>query len=646
MLERTTCVGRRWGWLLVWRVVAEGAIAFAAAALLLLSCRAAEDLPKTDVEARYEPAAVRPHQPAKPAAPVPAVWLDGAALEASYDTNAVVQLGGSLPRPSERDTPLVGVFAGIVDALRGDPVGLQPDARIHLSIRALDGRGAAVRKLFGELVQDGRPITALDPERVERLTSEARTLGVHLRASLPTNDRAALLRALSLLTVTDGDVGEWARACESLSMVALCSARPRLLLWARIESDERLRVDGIYLFHDGVPAEELARTLERADTWPARADVPEFGEPAPIELRIHAEPTRELLEAEALADAVADFVAPPTAFDYAEYLRQEASLRDLVPSERVFEGVDLDLAYDHADDRLAVDVRWLPSPSPAARGDELFAPVIERGTLPVLEGDCAAAQVCARVGGFAILPRFVDLARGAFADSTGVMRIMRHAGDGATILLGLCSWPNALGTLGVMAASSGGLLDQSTSALLADSEGLGLLALELGDDPELARTSPLGTRFVGYLRVGSHALSAVRQLGMLSGLSLRPIDLEGVDAEVERGSYEDLPVHVVDETSRPGGFGGWVITADADERVGWLLETPREPVEPTALDPISYLQVGSLGPLAAREQLSYADEAPIRAWLDGHGLEVRGRFANGQPIVTIVLFSNSAREAQ
>jgi hypothetical protein len=616
--------------------------------LALLGCRAPEEIPQQELEPRFEPARAQPSKPEPhPPARASTAYLEGALLEASYDTSTLAQFAGSLPRPSQRDAPLVGVFGGIVDALLGDPaerleaVGLQADARIHLSMRALDGRAAAVRKLLGELAQAD---VEVDPERRRRLTSEARTLGVHLRASLPVRDRTRLLRALELLM--GGEARE--KPCASLPNVVLCSARPQLLLWARAEGEDRLRVDAIYLFQTqaGIAADDLAAALERADTWPTRSEAPEFGEPAPIELRIHAGPTRELLEAEALADAVLAFGTQPVgyghspplavpAFDYGAYLHQEAALRDLVPSQRVFDGIDLDIDYDHLDDHLTTIIRWLPGPlSPVP---ELFAPVIERGTLPVLEGDCAAAQLCARVAGIGIVNRFTPLARSAFADSTGAARILRQAGDGGPILLGLCSWPNLLGTAGTMARSSGGLLSQAQSSLLDGSMGLGLLSLELGDDPAEVAKAPFGASFVGYLRVGPEALDALRQVGMLMGLSLRPNQLEGVAAEVERGSYEGVAVYLINEASRPGGFGGWLLAADADERVGWLLETPREPAEPSPIDPLWYLRIASLGPLAAREQLAHVEDPPIRAWLDGRSLELRGRFVDGAPMLQFEL---------
>jgi hypothetical protein len=625
----------------------------AAAAFALLGCREAYEPPQTKVEPRFEPARQQPSVPAPPTVGVSAAYLEGALLEGRYDTRTLAELVGSLPRPSQLDSPLIGVFAGIVDALLGDPaqrldaVGLRDDDPIELSMRALDGQAAAARKLLGELARAGGPV---EPERLARLTSDARTLGVHLRASLPTSDRAQLLRTLASLTATGGDgQGAQAKACASLSGVALCSAGRRVLLWARDDGEDRLRVDAIYLFYDGVAAEDLARALARADTWPGRRTAVEFGEPAPLELRMHAHATRELLEAEALADAVLAFSEPSEtgqtgdatmpskpskpSFDYAAYLHQEAALGDLVPAQRVADGIDLDMRYEHG--RLTAIMRWLPGANPPM--PQLFAPVIERGTLPLLEGDCAAAQVCARVAGIAMVTRFTPLARGAFSDATGAARILRQAGDNGSILLGLCSWPNLMGTAGMMARSERGLMSQAQSSLLDGSMGLGLMSLALGDDPATADDAPFGEQFVGYLRVGPKALDALRQVALFTGLSLRPLELEGVAGTVERGSYEDVSVYLVDEATRPGGFGAWLIAADADARVEWLLATPREPAEPSPIDPLWYLRVASLGPIAAREQVSQADDPPIRAWLDGRSLELRGRFVDGAPMLLFEL---------
>ena len=49
-------------------------------------------------------------------------------------------------------------------------------------------------------------------------------------------------------------------------------------------------------------------------------------------------------------------------------------------ADTVFEGMSLGL--DYAEDRLSMQLRWLASERPAAPLRELFAPVVERGTLP------------------------------------------------------------------------------------------------------------------------------------------------------------------------------------------------------------------------------------------------------------------------
>lgn len=594
---------------------------------LVLGCRGAEQTPARE-QGRSElapaPAVIEVAQPA---------YLDGALLEARYDTTTIAQLGRSLPRPQQDETPLAGLFGHIVDALLGDPaarleaVGLQADAPIELSIRALDGRAASVRKLLRELSSDAEPA----PELVAKLADEARTLGVHLRATLPVRDRTRLLRTLAGLTIGDDDRGVWAQACDSLDDVALCSARPRLVLWARGEGEDRLRVDGVYFFYDGAPAPELAWALARADGWATRRDAPAFGRAAAIELRIHAEPTLTLLETEALADAAMSFVDPSRELDYPAYVSREQALRELVPEARVFDGLDLDLDYDAGQDRLRVTVGWLPALRTRTNVAELFAPVIEPGTLPVLDGDCAAAQACGRIAGVSSLPRFAALAEGAFADSTGAARVLRQSGDRGLILLGMVSWPNLLGTAGRMALDSGGLMAKTESSLLSDSFGAGFMLLSPGDELE---------HYVAYLRLGNDALAAMRRIATLVGLSLRPLSGgtgEADEAVVERGSYDGVSVYLVDETPRRGGFGGWLMAADADTRVEWLLDTPREPSEPDATDPIVHLRFTSIGPIAGHEQVAFSDDPAVRRWLDQRGLELHGHFRAGGPVLEIVL---------
>lgn len=624
----------------------------------LLGCP--RERPSDDEVAEPEPsatpasAAAEVEAPAASSAPIELAYLEDALLEASYDTTTLAELGRSLPRPSPTGSPLVGLFGAIVDAFVGDPaqrleaLGLQPDARVHLSLRALDGRAAAVRKLLGELASDAAP----DPALVAELSGQARALGVHLRASLPTRDQTRLLRAVGLLTLADDDLGPVAEACASLRGAALCTGRSRLIVWARPLGEDRLRVDGIYLFYPDASVAELRRALARADGFASASAAPEFaasqlGARSQMQVLIHAGPTRKLLRTEALADAAVAFARGEASFD--AYLDRERALRELVPEDRVFDGVSLELeldrpgpgpgtatatatAADGGDDQLRVRLRWLAASHAGARSDELFAPVAERGTLPVIHGDCEAAQACLRVGGLSTLPRFSALATGPFADTTGMFRVLRQAGDRGSILVGLSAWPHLLGTAGALVDRPGrGVTARAMSATLRDSYGFGLFLLELGAEPEPgAEPTPepaLPERWVGYLRVGAEALDALRPAAALAGLGSEAVEgVEGRGATIDRGSYEGVAVYLVDEALRRGGFGGWLLAADGDARVGWLLDTPREVGEGVELDPVWYLRVASLGPVAARERISYTDDPPIRRWLDRRSLELRGSF--------------------
>ena len=401
-----------------------------------------------------------PTPDAKPSVPAPAPTpasasgpvLDGALLIGRFDTSAAARLLAQLPAPSPTGSPLVDVFAAIVTELHGDgslaAVGLRADAEITLSLRALDGRAASTRKLLGELVAEQvAGGAAPDSALVARLQAEAGTLGLHLRAELPVTDEARLRAALARVA---GDEPSWADACAPLEAAgaSLCRGRERVLAWVRPAVDGRVRVDAVYWFAASSDAEQLAWILARADGWasaPADADPPATDGLA-LELRSPGVAT--LLQAEALADAVANFAAGT--LDYHAYLDRERAFQDLVPTARVFDGITI--AIEVGERGFTAQTRWSPHTAAPIALAELFAPIPEPLSLPSVADTCADTDACVRVRGLTLTPRFAPLAVGPFADTTGVTRVLRHAGDRGPILLGLSSWPNLLGTAGRLAS--------------------------------------------------------------------------------------------------------------------------------------------------------------------------------------------------
>ena len=87
-----------WGINMAWR---RWLPPLAVVSFALLGCREVDEPPKTKIEPRFEAAREQASEAAPPAANVSAAYLEGALLEGSYDTSTLVQLLGSLPRPSQ-----------------------------------------------------------------------------------------------------------------------------------------------------------------------------------------------------------------------------------------------------------------------------------------------------------------------------------------------------------------------------------------------------------------------------------------------------------------------------------------------------------------------------------------------------------------
>lgn len=595
-----------------------------------------EDIPAPERVERHEPA--RPSAHPERLDQARSDYLAGALMEASYDPSSVARWLAALPRPTPTESSLVALAGGLIDAFVRDPadelerLGLRADARIRVSARALDGRFAAVAKRLGELSGDGGGA----PEQLASLASEARSLGLHVRASVPTTDARRLLGVLGRVTQTERSDGpspaaRWAEACAGLEGVKLCAGWPQLLVWARAHTDgegrEALRVDAVYLFHDGAELAELERALARADGWDSQPlERAPLDERADMQLALHAEGMLALLRAEALSDAAEAFTRAPSREPYASYLDRERALRELYAPSRLFEGVALELDYEAQRDALEVSMRWLAHAGSEALRAELFAPAPTRPGMPLLVGECARALACGRFGGLSSVLRYAPLAEGAFSDLTGATRVLRQAGDRGMIMLLLGAWPQLLGTGAAMAEGGRGMVAKAQASVLRDSDGLGFVAHSLGEGER--------ERWAGYLRVSREAMDPLRSAIALVGSTPTSVELSGVELPVERGSYEDTQLYLVEEEE-----SGWVVAASDEGDLRALVTSAREIDE--QLEPLWYLRIASLGEVAAHEQLSYSEDPPVRAWLDAHALELEGELTPSGPQLRIRL---SARE--
>lgn len=637
-------------------------LGLAASLVIGAGCKRDED--QGQGQAGSAPAKMAAKQPqdraVDPLDPQTAAGLDGAVLEASYETDSLAELLAALPRPTPTESALVALVGGILDAIADDPadrlarIGLRSGARIYAAARPLDLRGPALRKRLSEELEDGSS-PAGAPKSWRALTADAHTLGVHLRASLPASEGGRLLRTLRTISETPRASGPsapglWAETCAALDDPELCAGWPQLLVWARPLTPELVRVDAVYLFYPpetDAPMDEINAAVRSAEDWPAplperlAASRPPFHQ-RPMELRVYRQPMLALLEAEALADVVVDLSEssessePEREDRFERYLDRERALGEIVAGRGLFDGLRLDMSYVAATETLAVELSWLPIFGRRQALAQMFAPATVDLALPTRAASCARALSCARIAGLDSVLRFTELAHGAYADLTGVSRIMRQAGERGSILLGVSAWPRLLGTAGAQAELRGGLAGSTQAKLVDGSAGLGFVVHAL-------EPSASASRGLAYLRLSEAALASLGSAATLVGLRLESVELGELESveRAERGRYDDFAVYFIDAPAPDPG--AWVVVVDdcsgrcadaAEDRVRALLASAREAGE---IDPVAYLELEALGPVAGYEEVAYGDDPPVRAWLDRRQLDIELEFGASGPTITATL---------
>jgi hypothetical protein len=558
--------------------------------------------------------------------------LEGAVLVASLETIALARFARALPRPSSSGSPLVELFGEVVEQFIGAPtdrlaaIGLTPDARIELSIRPLDDRRAAVRKRLTDLAAlppDQRP-----PEDLFELHEQAASLGLHARALLPSDDPERLAQVLASIVGANAD-DPWRSVCAGLGDPQTCGGRERLLVWTR-PHPRGLRVDAIYSFYappDGSTRTWLSEVALRADALP-NSIAPPPGEAA-IELEIRAAPSKAVLHAEATADAALALVRDE--LDEHALLDRERAFDDLLATDRLFDGIELRGTVGAGEDpSIAFELRWTPVAGSESRLAALAEPSPLVLPAPEREALCRDTLACFRIDGLSRAPRFAAFASGAYADTTTIQRVLRQAGDRGWILVELATWPNLIGTLGILAQSDHGVVGRAVGSLTSDSAGIGGGLLELGAQAG-------DEQWVAWLRARAGLVELIEPIASLAGVEFEIREIAGQSIRAGEWTMDDgQRMRVATQTTGPDA---WMLAGNDDASLGWVLGLPRRSDEQA----IFYMRARELGRIGVRGDVAYAGDLPVQQWLQTRVVEVEAGFDVGGPVVRIGLRASAER---
>lgn len=563
-------------------------------------------------------------------------YVDGGFLYANVRLGAMQDYLQSLPLPPEvvRDLAELGAFLGAdprVDDLLAH-LGLDAAARSSLTLRpivadaaavqqALDGGGALIDELLAQ--GNGMPDTPPPPPLsadATRLLEQAESLGVHMRWYLPVRDAARLRKPFDALP---RESQSWSTTCASLQPVAICEGSGDTLVVVR-EQDGAWVFDVLMFFRSNFEAPDTA--TRRAQAQAALALPGNSAPPKLAALRgdanlvVGGTPTFVLLRAAGLAQTVSSLRwGGRDALERHE--QRDDALRSVHDVERVFEGIAIEAKVSR--ERIHANLAWLLTPLGEREAGEMFGLLQVDADVPALASLCEGSLLCARSRGVPSTLRFAKLAQGPFADPQRLADTLERGDEEAmTMLLLLESWPNAIGSL----ANFPGQSMQGTEAVLAENSkkaaervlafGLALRSLSLSPGQH-------GAQWVAFARMPAMDLATIRGLLRLANVSLAPTQIEGIPGSIDAVTLPDaeLPArfYAISDPPIETGEWGWAVLADADERVRWMGELPRD----DGAAPVAYLEIRDLWQLIAGADEPARELAFAQAWLGGRRLQMQ-----------------------
>ncbi|NVB37176.1 hypothetical protein G6O69_04990 [Pseudenhygromyxa sp. WMMC2535] len=595
-----------------------------------------------------------------PAAGIQPAFMDGAIASGSCELALAQDLLHSLPLgPAEaRD------FAELGEVIGADPrvddllahFAIPADARLSISIRPVLAhlptlRERATSKELGfdagaRPDPDPKPSAARpqswtqldtpppeDPALAEPPSPEQQavmrqlgTLGLHVRAHLPTTDPArleplfaGLRQAFSRVpSKAPGHPSVCAALAQTHGPLRLCGSQGEGTLIARdVEGGVRFDLYLTFASERMPESAEYLAALESVSSTPrASADPEAAALRGDCNALIHAPAMVETMRAKQLASQLSRWIAAgPSAGE--RYAKADAALASLHDTSRLFEGAKLELRVD--DGQTFAELAWLPARSAPASAAELFTLAEIDADVPSAAALCEGALVCGRSRGLPARHRFIPLTTGVYADPETLFDTLERYDDESTLILLLETWPNALGTLGLL---PGQLAEPPESFFIENALGVADRALGFGVSVRSLQETrgSLTGDWVGYVRSSAVDLNALSGFLQLIDVRLSPAQIPDVPGRVETTVLPNRDVagnyYAIFDPQADTGSWGWAMLADSDDRVRWLSGLPRD----DGATPLAYVEIPDLWRLLSvsenfREEFGFAQRWLSQRWI-------------------------------
>jgi hypothetical protein len=594
-------------------------------------------------------------------------YVEGALLYANWRAGVMQELLRSLPvAPSEaKDIAEFGAVLGVDPRIDGmlTHLGIDPNARVSMSVRpvvnwaaevrsAIDAQSPALGELQGssirlspdERLQPGSPsIVPPDPlppdwtppERplheqfiippplssaARELDRKSRSLGVHVRLHVPS---VAPQKLDTLIANVARELARerWATTCAALGPVRACGGGSDSVVVVR-DVAGGVQVDMLVTFVGDfeAPDDEFRRALiQEAVSLPAATSLPAVAAlRGDAVLLVDGPAVVTTLRADAVARQVSN--VREGSDSSLRHRERDAAIRSLHETERMFQGVTLELSMS-GDDVLAVG-RWLPTEFGRQHMAEVFELTKIDADVPSIAALCDGAVICGRSRGVPDRGRFAQLATGVYSQPTKLADLVDDHEEDAMAVLLLETWPNALGATAML---PGSFVDPPESIIVQNVIDIGTRVLGLGFSVRSLRATDrsLTGDWVAYARMSAGDLTAVRGFLQMAEARMAPATIPGVDGRVEFTPLpdDDLPgnYYALYDPHAVTGDWGWAMVADGDDRIRWLAE--REHDDGSA--PLVYFELGDLWRLSSVFDDMVGELSFAQSWLSGRW--VRGQ---------------------